>query len=217
MTAAGGRGSPWALSGVFFVALFIGGLVLSGVLAPAPYPLPGASSAEIVRYFSEGRTAILMLGFLQALSAISLFVFAACVAAFVRRTATGTRTLSGLTFGGGTLAAAFLLLAAILSWVLALTVSEGGADLASTLHYLIFLAGGPAHVASLAPFVGAGSIAALGTKALPGWISWVGIAAAVISLLCLVSLIWYPASIFIPLGRGLSFVWSVAVSVVLVH
>jgi hypothetical protein len=217
MTAAGGRGNPWALSGVFFVALFIAGLLLSGMLAPAPYPLPGVSSAEIVRYFSEGRIAVLMLGFLQGLSAISLFVFAACVAAFVRGTATGTRTLSGLTLGGGALAAAFLLLAALLSWVLALTVSEGGVALASTLHYLIFLAGGPAHVASLAPFVGAGSIAALRTKALPGWISWVGITAAASSLLCLLSLVWYPASIFIPLGRVLSFVWSVAVSVVLVR
>jgi hypothetical protein len=82
---------------------------------------------------------------------------------------------------------------------------------------LIFLAGGPAHVASLAPFVGAGSIAALRTKALPRWIPWFGIVAAAISLFCLVSLIWYPASIFIPLGRVLSFVWSVAVSVVLVR
>jgi hypothetical protein len=160
---------------------------------------------------------VLMLGFHQVLSAISLFVFAACVAAFVWRTAIGTRTLSGLTLGGGTLAAAFLLLAALLSWVLALTVSEGEPAHASTLHYLIFLSGGPAHLASLASFVGAGSIAALRTKALPGWISWVGIAAAAISLLCLVSLVWYPASIFIPLGRVLSFVWSVAVSVVLVR
>jgi hypothetical protein len=108
-------------------------------------------------------------------------------------------------------------LAALLSWVLALTVSEGGTAFAGTLHYLIFLAGGPAHVASLAPFVGAASIAAMRTKALPGWISWVGIVAAAISLLCLVSLICYPASIFIPLGRVLSSVWSVAVSVVLVR
>jgi hypothetical protein len=72
MTAPGGRGNPWAPGGVLFVALFIAGLVLSGVLAPAPYPLPGASSAEIVRYFREGRGAVLTLGFLQSLSAISL-------------------------------------------------------------------------------------------------------------------------------------------------
>jgi hypothetical protein len=75
MTAAGSRGNPWALSGVFFVAFFIAGLVLSGVLAPAPYPLPGTSSAEIVRYFTEGRTAVVTLGFLQGLSAVALFAF----------------------------------------------------------------------------------------------------------------------------------------------
>jgi hypothetical protein len=97
MTAAGSRGNPWALSGVFFVAFFIAGLVLSGVLAPAPYPLPGTSSAEIVRYFTEGRTAVVTLGFLQGLSAVALFAFPA----FVRRTVPGTRTLPGLTLGGG--------------------------------------------------------------------------------------------------------------------
>jgi len=60
-----------------------------------------AALTRRVRGFSEGRTVVLMLGFLQGLSAISPFVFAACVAAFVRGTTTGTRTLSGLTLGGG--------------------------------------------------------------------------------------------------------------------
>ena len=119
-------------------------------------------------------------GELTTIFTTGLFAFAA-FAAFVRRTVPGTRTLPGLTLSGGILAAAFLLLAALLSWVLALTVSEGGTALAGTLHYLNFLAGGPAHVASLAPFVGAASIATMRTKVLPGWISWVGIVAAAIS------------------------------------
>jgi hypothetical protein len=40
-----------------------------------------------VRGFTEGRTVVLMLGFLQGLSTISLFVFAACVASSVRSSA----------------------------------------------------------------------------------------------------------------------------------
>jgi hypothetical protein len=47
-----------------------------------------------VRGFTEGRSAVLTLGFLQGLSAISLFVFAACVAAFVR-SSTGRLPSSG--------------------------------------------------------------------------------------------------------------------------
>jgi hypothetical protein len=119
--------------------------------------------------------------------------------------------------GGGVLAAAFLLLSVLLSWVLALVTAGGDFTLVGTLRNLNFLAGGVAHVASLAPFVGAASIAALRMKALPRWISWVGIVTATLSLLSLASLVWFPATFFIPLGRLLSFVWSVAVSIVMIR
>jgi len=56
-----------------------------------------------VRYFTIGRTAVLAQGFLLALAVISLFVFAASVAAFVRRTAGEAHALPGLTLGGGVL------------------------------------------------------------------------------------------------------------------
>jgi hypothetical protein len=53
MTAAGSRGNPWALSGVFFVAFFIAGLVLSGGSLRRPTPclarLPRRSCATLPR------------------------------------------------------------------------------------------------------------------------------------------------------------------------
>jgi hypothetical protein len=69
---------------VFFAAFFIASLILGGVLASGPLPLPGAPAAEVARYFTESRTAVLVSGLCQVLSAVSLFVFVAPVAAFVR-------------------------------------------------------------------------------------------------------------------------------------
>ena len=75
MIASRNEGSLNALSGVLFVALSVTGAVLAGLLAPVPYPYPGAPPAEIVRYFAEGRAAVLAAGLLQALAAVSLLAF----------------------------------------------------------------------------------------------------------------------------------------------
>ena len=205
----------WALSGVLFAALFLASLVLGGVLAAGSFPLPGAPATDVTRYFTESRTAVLVSGSFQVLSAASLLAFAPCVASLVRSTENGTGALLGLTLGGGNLAAIFLLASALLGWVLALAAAELGPGLVGTLRSLNFLTGGAAHVASLGLFVGAASIAALGAKALPRWILGLGVVAATLSILSLVSLLWFPATILLPLGRLLSLVWSIALGLVL--
>lgn len=215
MTISRRQRNPWALGGVFFAAFFISSLVLGGVLAVGPLPLPGSPAAEVARYVTESRTAVLVSGLFQVLSAISLFVFVAPVAAFVRRTGEGSSALPGLTLGGGALAAIFLLVSSLLGWVLALTAGGLGLDLVGTLRSLNFLSGGAAHVASLGLFVGAASIVALRVRALPRWLLWLGIVAASLSILSLASLVWLPATILLPLGRLLSLIWSIAVGLVL--
>jgi len=215
MTASSRQRTPWALGGVLFAAFFIVGLVLGGVLASSPFPLPGATAAEVARYFTESGTAVLASGLFQILSAISLFVFAAPVATLVRRTEGGAGALPGLTLGGGALAAVFLLVSALLGWVLALTAGGLGLELVDTLRNLNFLTGGTLHVASLGLFVGAASISTLNARALPRWILWLGLAAAALSILSLASLLFFPASILIPLGRLLAFVWCIAMGIVL--
>lgn len=207
--------NPWALSGVFFVALFIWGLILGGVLSSAPFPMPWAPAPEVARYYDENRTVILASGLLQILSSLALLVFVVHVAAFVKRTAGGRGALPGLISGGGVLAAVLLLASAILSFVLALTAGGLGLDLVGTLRQMNFLTGGTLHVASLGLFVGATSVAARRTKALPRWISWLGIVAAALAILSLASLFLFQATILIPLGRLLSFVWCIGVGVVL--
>ncbi|MBA3793279.1 MAG: hypothetical protein H0X19_03975 [Rubrobacter sp.] len=217
MIASRNEGSLNALSGVLFVALSVTGAVLAGLLAPVPYPYPGAPPAEIVRYFAEGRAAVLAAGLLQVLAAISLLAFVV----FARRTvisgAAGVHATVGLSAGAGVLAASLLFLTAILMLALALPATAEAPALAGALHYVVFVAGGPAHVASLGLFVGGVSLAASrqSTGTLPRWIAWEGIVAATLSLACLFSFLWFPASVLIPIGRLLCFVWIVNTSLAL--
>ena len=217
MKASRERKNLRALSGVLFAAFFIASLVLGGVLASTSLPMPGAPAAEVARYYNDSRIAVLIASSLQAVSSVSLIVFVALVAAFVRRPTGERGVLPQMVLGGGLLAAAFLLLSVCLSVALVPVAAGGNLGLIDTLRELNFLAGGPVHIPLLGLFVGAASIAVLRAKALPRWISWIGISAATLSLLSLTSLLWFPATLLLPLGRLLAFVWSVAVSLVLVR
>jgi hypothetical protein len=216
VTTSRSQGNPWALGGVLFAVFFIAGDVLRGMLTSEALPLPGAPAAEAARYFAESQTAVLVVGLCQVLSAASLFVFVAPVAAFVRRAAGNSSALPRLAPGGGVLSALFLLTSALLGEALALTAAGLGLGLVDTLRSLNFLTGGTFHVASLGLFVGATSIAARRAKALPGWIYWLGIVQVTLAILSLASLVFFPAALLILLGRMLGFVWCIAVGIVLV-
>jgi hypothetical protein len=204
-----------ALGGVLFAVFFIAGDVLRGMLTSDTLPLPGAPAAEVARYFADSRTAVLAVGLCQVLSAASLFVFVSPVAGFVRRVTGDRGALPRLAASGGVLSAALLLACALLGLVMALTVSGLGLGPVDILRNLNFLTGGTLHVASLGLFMGATSVAARGAKALPRWISWLGIVQATLAILSLVSLVFFPAAILILLGRMLGFVWCIAVGLVL--
>lgn len=73
MSTSKRQGNLLALSGVFFAAFFIASLVLGGVLASAPFPLPYAPNADVVRFYEGSRVAALASSSLQALSAVSLY------------------------------------------------------------------------------------------------------------------------------------------------
>lgn len=217
MTVSRSRDDYRALGGVLFAAFFIASLILAGALSSGSLPLPDAPALEAARYYDEDRTAAILSGSLQALSAASLLAFVPAVAAFVRRAAPGRGALARIVLWGGALAGSLLLLSVLSGFVVGLAAAGGNLALVGTFRDLNFLLGGALHVASLAPFVGGASLAALRARALPRWIPPFGLFAAAVALLCLVSVFWYPASVLDPIGRLLSFVWSVAVGVALLR
>lgn len=202
-----------ALGGLPFVAYFIVGLVLVGVLADSPFPMPDAPAARTADYYEGNATVLAVGGVLQGLSAVALLVFVRYVAAFARRVAGKGDALPRMVAGFGVLAAGFLLASALFSGTLVLVAPDGNQSLVGALRDLNFLSGGVAHVVSLGLFVGAASVAAEGD--FPRWTRRLGIVAAGASVLALASLAWFPATFLIPLGRLLCFAWCVAAGLVL--
>lgn len=215
MMATSRYGGLSALSGVVFLALFAVGFGVSNLLASEPYPSPFDSLEAIEGFVRDNRPELRLLAFLYSLAAVALLGFTASVAAFVRRTGEEARALSALALGGAVLAVAFLLLSALASWLLARPMTSEEPALLRTVHDLVYLAGGPAHVLAFAPFLGAGSIAARKAGALPGWLTVLGFGAAGASLLSVTALLWEPSTFILPLGRVLAFAWIFAVSLVL--
>ena len=173
----------WAATGVAFVWLFLGGLLLADVLAGRPYPGIDEPIGDITGYFAANGAEVRGLSFFHSLAAMSLLAFAACLRGVVTRGDGRPGPLPALAFGGGVMAATFLLLSALLFWALARPATAGQPALARALFDLSYLAGGLALLLSLSAFIGASSLLALQTRALPAWVGRAGVVAAVISLL----------------------------------
>ncbi|MDG4865775.1 hypothetical protein P8605_47260, partial [Streptomyces sp. T-3] len=73
-TTAGRRG---LLAGVGFAALFIGGILLAGLLGSGTYPSPLDSESAAAAYFADNQGVVLMQGTLHLLAAVPLALFAA--------------------------------------------------------------------------------------------------------------------------------------------
>jgi len=104
-----------ALSGVLFAAFFLCGDIVRGMLTSAQLLLPGAPATDVARYFNSSQTAVLAVAGFQILSAVSLFIFVACVVAYVRDAQTSTSTLPDFSRAGGLLAVVLLLVCALLA------------------------------------------------------------------------------------------------------
>lgn len=209
------QGTAAAVCGVAFLALFGAGFAFLMVLASDFYPSPFEAGADIQRYVVENRSEVRVVGFFYTLAAVCLLGFAAFLAGLVGRTAGEMGALPALVLGGGAVAAAFLMLSALCLWILAREETAAEPALVRALHDLTYLAGGPAHVAALAPFLGATALATHRSGVLPGWIAWLGLAAAVASLPAVVALLWEPAAFLLPVARLLTYAWIFAVSLAL--
>ncbi len=80
------------------------------------------------------------------------------------------------------------------------------------MHDLTYLFGGPAHILTLALFAGATSLALRDLANMPHWLVRIGIAAAALSLLGAPALPWDPATLLLPIARGLVLLWIIALS-----
>jgi hypothetical protein len=209
------QGMIAAACGFGFLALFAIGFVVLNLVASDFYPSPFDDAAKIERYFAENRSEARTVAFFYAVAAVALLCFAAYLADLARRSEGEMGALPGLALGGGVVAAVFLMISALCLWLLGREATLENPALVRALHDLAYLAGGPAHVIAFAPFLGASSVAGLRSRVLPGWIAWLGIAAAATSLPTVGALLWEPAAYLLPIARLLTYAWIFAVSLAL--
>ncbi|MEU5000084.1 hypothetical protein [Streptomyces sp. NPDC021622] len=200
-TAAAPASNRLALTGVGFAVLFIASLVFSGLAGSTTYPSPFEADKVAEAYFADNGGVVLGMGILQLLSAVPL-------AAFVLALTKGAAR-AGLVRAAGLCAAAGLAACALIG--LAIPVLDASGDTLHTLHYLTFMAGGPAHVPFLGIVVGASALA-FRTSA-PRWTTVLGLTSAGLALLSLATFVSESLMLLLPLGRFTAILWILVTAV----
>lgn len=210
----------WAASGALAVVLFGCGLLFGDLLGSSNYPPLNASYLRASSYFLRNGSEVRALGFFHVLSALALVCFAAYLQEWLRGAPLPTGGLAVLPLAGGTLAAAFLLLSALIYRALAEPSVAHNPALTHALVVTSYLAGGPGVAVPLVLPIAAGVLAALRYGLLPRWTGWLGVSAAGVSLISAATLLGpmnNSSALYgvLLLAAILSFVWIFGTSVLL--
>jgi hypothetical protein len=192
-----------AVSLALLVAALIGSAALGGV-----FPSPFAEPAVIMRYVAAEPDALRISSVLLFGSSVPLVVYAATVAARLRQlgvTAPGAMiALAGGIVAGGALAASGLL-----QWTLSRPGVRGTEPVVRALQDLTFLSGGPAHVVFLGLLVAGIAVPGLVLGLLPRATAWTGLVIAGLAELSLLTLVWPPLGVLLPIARFPGLLWLV--------
>jgi hypothetical protein len=208
-------GPPLGILAVVFTILFIAGVAISTAMAGGhPYPSPFSGATGTLAYFHDHRGAIAVSGFFQFGAAIPLAIYAATVS--VRLRTLGIQA-PGATIAqvGGVLAAAFLGVSGLISWVLSRPEVETDPPLVRALHDLGFAAGGVGHVVSLGLLVAGIAVPGSLARLLPRWLAFAGLGIAAVAELSTLSLLVDNLSYLLPVARFTALAWLIAVGFVL--
>jgi hypothetical protein len=195
----------------FVVSLMLPALLGQNAVAPTPY----ASDEEVAGRLATSVHNLVPVGaFWQAMSALALLVFVPYMARIVHDRVPDT-VAAGLVQLGGITAGVLLVLSASVQWISFQPTVAADVHLYRMVTDLVFITGAAPHVAALGIATGAISYAARRTGLMPAWLNWFGLVIAALSMLSMLSLLFEPATILIPLGRYLGMFWILGVAVVL--
>jgi hypothetical protein len=116
---------------------------------------------------------------------------------------------------GGIGATVMLLLSALSVWSVTRPGIAEADGAVRILEALSFAGGGPGFVVPLGLFIAGVSITAGLHRLIPRWLMWLGVFIAVACELASLTLVFWDAAYFIPVGRFVSVVWMIGVAVTL--
>jgi hypothetical protein len=200
------RHRAW-LGGAVFTAGFVGNGVLTGAVTDTPLPLPDAAPAEVLTYFATETPAVVVSAVCILVSTLGLALFAREVGAIARpdpkRTVAGAVAIAALAASG------------LLGLLLAVLGPAGADSAVLVVRSLNFVTGGVVHVVALGGYVATLSLLRPGSRTFGPGVRRFGAVAAVLAVLSIASVVFYPASILLPVGRLLCMVWTVTAGVAL--
>jgi hypothetical protein len=195
---------------VVTVVLFVAGVVATAAFGDGLYASPFADQpSDIAQRYADHAGLIKVVGLLEFASALALVVFTS--AAWTRLRNAGT--VADLAAIGGVLAALFMALNALVQWPLSYSSVSGTPGIRHGLELLYFGLGGFAHVAALGLLVGGVTLAA--ARVLPRWFVIAGLVLAAVCVLSTLTFVVEGAAVLLPLGRFVTLVWLIAVSVLI--
>ncbi|HEY1902031.1 MAG TPA: hypothetical protein VGG56_06355 [Terracidiphilus sp.] len=200
---------------LLLLALIYAGLLLAGgSRLGAALAIPHDSAEKAVAYIAQYGWSIQLGSFFELASAIPLGIFIATTVSRLRFLGVSAAGES-IAFLGGIGATTLLMLSALANWSLTRPGIAEAAGATSALRAISFAAAGPGFAVLLGLFVAGVSVPAGLYKLIPRWLMWLGIAVAVACELATLTVLNFKAGYFIPVGRFISIVWMIGVSLTL--
>jgi hypothetical protein len=162
-----------AATGIVFVVLSVLALIIGAG--------PGADE-DIVPYFVDNRQRELAQTFLAGLASIFFLWFLGSIQSYLRAAEGGTGRLSAVAFAGGIVTIVILLFSLTVNTALADGMAQNADPGTSRAFYALVIQASDLTFFPIVAFTGASALVILRTKALPGWLGWLGIVVAVLSL-----------------------------------
>jgi hypothetical protein len=159
------------LTGLLFVVLLLGGVVVIGNFEFLPDP------EELAAFYVEKNDQVFLGGGIALGSAFFLVWFAGSLRAYLRSAEGGSGRLSAVAFGGGLVAASAVTISysAVYAAAERATATSGiSPDVATALDDFASLTMGSAFAVGLAIMFAATSVVAFRTKAFGRWVVWTG-------------------------------------------
>lgn len=193
------------IGGAVFTAAFVANGVLMDAFADLPLPLPDAPTPEVLTYYAAEAPAAAASGTSILVMALGLTLFVRAVGAVAppdpRRTVAGAVAIAALVASG------------LLGLLLAVLGPAGADGAVLVVRSLNFYTGGVTHVVALGAYVATLALLRPGSRLFGRGVRGFGAVAAGCAVLSIASIVLYPASILLPIGRLLCMVWTITAGV----
>jgi hypothetical protein len=194
--------------------IYVAFLVAGASRVSASFHIPLDSAEKALAYVGNNGGSIKWGSFFELASAMPLGIFIAATVSRLRFLGVQAAGES-IAFFGGAIATMMLMLSALSTWSLTRPGVVENAGSVHAMQALGFIGGGPGFVVPLGLFLAGVSVTAGLYKLVPRWVMWLGICVAVPCELASFTLVNFTAGYFIPVGRFVSILWMIGVSLTL--